>query len=215
MTLRFACSLTAIAIVIAGLGCDGEQGVPGNPGPEGRQGPEGPQGPSGPIGDPGQRGQIGQDGREGGTPFLVTNNLTAGVIQYGNGTDVVEVFSQRVVPPETGVLVLRAHFTGTVVKRDGATTCRVAVSVRRDQEVQPLFAQNVGISDAALAGRLELSIAATLVRAIDVAGGQPIVLHVEIRRFDDTCASGGGPTQVAQVFAQLDLGFHRILLPTQ
>lgn len=205
----FVPALMLSALLFAG--CRGDAGLTGNPGPEGRQGPPGLVGPTGPAGPTGENGA---DGREGGTPFLLTN-VFSGIIQFGDGANVIELGQQQVVPPESGALVVRGYFSGTVSKRDGATTCRVTVSVRRDQEVVPILTQNLGISAAPAAGRLETSVAATLAGRLDVAQGQAVLLRIEIRRFDDDCAQGAGTAQVAQIFGQLDVGFHRFTLPTQ
>lgn len=202
------------ALFAALAACKGEDGPPGNPGPEGPQGPQGAQGAQGVQGAPGERGPPGNDGREGGTPALLTNRMTAR-LTYADANAVIELGQLTVTAPEAGALFVRAHFTGTVVKRDGAGFCRVQVAVRRDQEAQALDAQNLGVFGAPVAGRLEVSVATTLAASVDMATGQDIQLHLEMRRLDDDCAFGAGPELVAQIFGQLDLGFHRFRLPAR
>lgn len=207
-----------VALGAAALGvlpcCRGESGEPGNPGPEGPEGPPGMAGATGPTGPIGATGPAGVDGREGGTPFLLTN-VNSAVLQFGDASSVIEIARQQVVAPEGGALLVRAYLSGTVAKRDGAATCRVTVGLRKDQDVIPLASQNLGIASAPLPGKLEASVAGTLVGRVDVAAGQPVVLRVEMRRFDDDCAQGAGATQIAQIFSQLEVGFHRFVLPTQ
>lgn len=189
-------------------------GEQGNPGPQGDPGPQGPQGPEGAQGIQGLPGMNGADGREGGTPFLISNPFTA-LLQYGDGPATVDIGSQDLVAPDDGVLVIRAHFSGTVAKRDQATLCRVRLGVRVDQEIQQLVTTTVGISDGPLAGRLETSVGATVVGQIQVATGQPVLLRLEMQRADDVCADGAGATQIAQIFGQLDVLFYRVGLVAQ
>jgi hypothetical protein len=159
-------------------------------------------------------GQNGRDGAEGGTPFLLTNPFSA-LLQYGDGPAVIQIGEQQITAPDDGTLVVRAHFSGTVAKRDNAMLCRVRVGVRRDQEVAQLASQTVGITDGPLAGRLEISVGSTIVGQVPVAAGQPVLLRMEMQRLDDLCADGAGATQIAQIFAQLDVLFYRVALVAQ
>lgn len=199
------------------LGCRGKSGPQGNPGPQGDPGPQGEAGPAGPVGPPGpagMNGQDGRDGREGGTPYLVSNPFSR-VLQYGDADAVLELGQQTVVAPEDGTLLVRAHFGGTVAKRDGAGLCRVQVGVRKDQDAIQLVSQNVGVREAPVTGKLEVSVGTTLVAQVPVLSGQTVLLRLEMQRFDDECAEGAGATQIAQIFGQLDLSFHRVLLTSQ
>jgi hypothetical protein len=192
-----------------------ERGLPGNPGPEGPRGPQGapgergPQGEQGLQGDPGPKGDMG----EGGTPFLATN-LRSMSITYADAGNVVSLLQQRVRAPEAGTLLVRANFSGTVVKRDAAALCRVEVALRQDQQATPLSLQNVGIFDAPTTGRLELSVAADLISLVEVTNpATEVLFHLEARRLDPECAAGAGAERVAQLFGQLQITFHRTLLP--
>jgi Collagen triple helix repeat (20 copies) len=196
------------------LSCRGEVGQPGNPGPQGDPGPQGPPGPMGAQGIDGMPGEDGLNGQEGGTPFLISNPFAA-LLQYGDGPVVVEIGQQELIAPGTGTLAVRAHFSGTVAKRDQATLCRLRVGVRQDNAIQQLVSQSIGITDGPLAGRLELSVGATLVGQIPVEVGQPVLLRLEMQRLDDVCADGAGATQIAQIFGQLDVLFYKVALQAQ
>ena len=198
-------------LVASALSCRGKTGEPGNPGPEGPPGPQGEQGPPGAMGEQGLPGEDGMDGLEGGTPFLVSNPFSA-LLQYGDGPAVVEIGQQQITAPDDGTLLVKSHFSGVVAKRDGANLCRVRVGVRQDNELQQLISQSVGINEGPVAGRVELSVGATIVGQIPVARGQPVLLRMEMQRLDDVCADGAGATQIAQIFAQLDLLFYRVPL---
>lgn len=207
-------SALAGALVLVLAACEGERGEPGNPGPEGPAGPAGAVGATGPAGPTGPTGAPGRDGREGGTPYLVTNPVS-GTIQFGDGDAVQELVQVPVLAPDEGDLTVKAHYSGTVAKRDGSGFCRVEVRVRRDQEPAPFLTQNVGIFGAPVAGRLDVSVGTTLLGVLPVTAGETILLRMEIRRVDPECADGAGPTQIAQIFGQLELGFHRVRIPTQ
>lgn len=202
-----------LAIALLSAACRGGDGPAGNPGP---QGPIGPPGATGPAGAPGRDGAPGAAGREGGTPALLTQ-VIARPLQYGDGDNVLELLHRTVVAPERGALFVRVYVHGVVAKRDDATSCRVTVSLRRDQQTLPVAAQTLGIVDAPRAGRLEVSVAATLAAELDLAAGEAAVLHVEVQRADPACvpAGAGGPTQVAQIFAQLEAQLHRVELGSQ
>ncbi len=206
--------IVTFCLLASALACRGKTGEQGNPGPQGDPGPTGPAGATGPQGIPGPSGRDGADGIEGGTPFLLTNPFSA-LLQYGDGPAVVEIGEQQVVGPDDGTLMVRAHFSGTVAKRDGATLCRVRVGIRQDQMVAQLASQSLGITDGPVAGRLEVSVAATLVTQVAVAEGQPVLLRLEMQRLDETCADGAGATQIAQIFGQLDVLFFRVGLVAQ
>lgn len=201
-------------LALGSMSCRGKTGEQGNPGPQGDPGPPGERGPPGAQGVQGIPGMNGIDGIEGGTPFLLTNPFSA-QLQYGDGVTVVQIGEQQIVAPDDGTLVVRAHFSGTVAKRDNATLCRVRVGVRRDQEVAQLVSQTVGITDGPLPGRLELSVGATIVGQIPVTNGQQVLLRLEMQRLDDVCADGAGATQIAQIFGQLDVLFYRVPLVAQ
>jgi hypothetical protein len=201
-------------LALLAMSCRGKTGEQGNPGPQGDPGAMGEQGPPGAQGVQGIPGVPGIDGIEGGTPFLLTNPFSA-ILQYGDGPAVVQIGEQQIVAPDDGTLVIRAHFSGRVGKRDGATLCRVRVGVRRDQEIAQLVSQTVGISDGPVAGRLELSVGATVVGQIPVTVGQQVLLRLEMQRLDDVCADGAGATQIAQIFGQLDVLFYRVPLAAQ
>jgi hypothetical protein len=168
------------------------------------------------MGPTGDVGQPGRDGREGGTPYLLTP-LTSRALQYAHEDGVLEVLQQNIVPEENGVLVVRAYFSGTVTKRVDAPSCLVQVGVRRNDEAIALFSQNVGILDGPVAQRMEVSIGGTLAGRVDVTGGRPELFRVEIRKADAACAPQGvqGPTQIAQIFVQLEVQYFRTQLPTQ
>jgi len=203
--------LAGVAL-IALIGCKGGEGPAGNPGP---QGPPGPTGAAGAAGDRGVDGMPGMAGAEGGTPFLLTQ-LVARPLQYGDADNVLELFNQQLVAPAAGTLILRVYTTGVVAKRQDATSCQVEVSLRRDQQPLPLVAQSLGIVDGP-ASRLEVSVGATLAARVDVAQGDRLLLHVELKKKDPACAPVGaaGPTQIAQIYAQLEAQFFRVALPTQ
>lgn len=204
---------TLILAALTAHGCRGAEGATGNPGP---QGPSGPTGATGATGAPGRDGDPGDPGREGGTPYLLSN-LVARPLQYGDGDNTLELAQQTLVGPEAGALVVRLYAHGVVAKRDDATSCRVEVSLRRDQQTLPLVAQQVGIVDAPRVGRLETTVGLTLATRIDVAAGERLTLHVEVRRADPACAPPGaaGPTQIAQIFAQLEAQFFRVPIAAQ
>lgn len=207
------CWATCALAVVALGGCRGSEGQTGNPGP---QGPSGPTGPAGPTGLPGRDGVAGQDGLEGGTPTLL-GNVLAQAIQYADGDSVRLISQYAIVAPATGSLLVRVYVHGVVAKRDDATSCQVEVSLRRDQDVLPLASQALGIVDAPRAGRLEVSVGGTLATNLQVAAGQRVIFHVELERADPACApaGGGGPTQIARIFAQLEAQFYRVTLATQ
>lgn len=205
---------TALPALLLLAACSGEQGAPGNPGPQGDQGLPGMTGATGPTGPIGPTGERGQDGLEGGTPVLLTN-LQSQIIQFGDQDQVKEIGRLVVVAPGDGGLLIRAHYSGIVAKRDGSALCRVTVGVRRDQEVTQFLTQNVGIFGAPVGGRLEMSVGTTLTGLMPVTAGQEVTLRLEVQRLDDECADGLGPTLVAQIFAQLDIGFHRYTLTTR
>jgi hypothetical protein len=161
----------------------------------------------------GSMGNQGLDGAEGGTPILLTNQQV-GTITYADGAAVISVMQQAVNVPISGVYLVRAHFSGTVAKRDGAARCRVEVSLRRDQEPVALALQNVGVFEAPLAGKLEISVGASIVTALDVTAGSQILFHLETKRLDPECASGAGAERVAQIFGQLEVSYHRYGIPT-
>ncbi len=213
------CALLAFALT----GCQGEAGRPGNPGPQGDPGPTGavgaagPVGPTGPVGAtgmPGQNGMNGQDGTDGTQPVFMSNPFS-GILQYSDGTAVLEIGAVTVVAPADGQLFVRGHFSGTVIKRAGAVRCRVEVALRKDREIAPYLLQNLGVFDAPIADRYELSVAATLAGPLAVTAGQRVTVRLEIRRFDDECADGQGGTPIAQLFGQLDLAFSQAALQTE
>lgn len=204
-----------VASALFGLfACSGDQGVPGNPGPQGDRGPTGATGPMGATGPAGPTGERGMDGLEGGTPVLLTN-LQSSIIQFGDQDQVKEISRLTVVAPGDGGLLVRAHFSGIVAKRDGSALCRVTVGVRRDQEATQFLSQNVGVFGAPVAGRLELSVGTTLTGLMPVNAGQEVIFRLEVQRLDPECADGLGPTLVAQIFGQLEFGFHRYTLTTR
>lgn len=190
-----------------------DRGPPGNPGPEGPTGPKGDRGERGEQGAIGPTGMNGRDGAEGGTPILLTNPQI-GTITYADAGNVISVMQQGVNAPLDGVYLVRAHFSGTVAKRDGAPRCRVEVSLRRDQEVVALALQNVGIFEAPLAGKLEISVSADIVTAIPVTAGSQMLLHLETKRLDPECTAGAGAERVAQIFGQLEISYHVYSIPT-
>lgn len=194
--------------------CTGDVGPEGNPGPEGPRGAEGPTGPAGPIGPQGAPGTPGRDGEEGATPFLLTSRFQS-LIQYGHGDAVMELAPVSVVAPGDGELILRAYFSGKIIKRDGAARCRVRVSLRRGQDIQALAQEDIGIAGAPLPGKLEMSLGATLPATIPVSAGEQVTLHLEAQRLDEECALGAGAELVAQVFGQLEGTFYRVPLATQ
>lgn len=203
-------SWIAAALLLASACAD--RGPPGNPGPEGPPGPRGETGAKGDPGVQGPQGQNGRDGEEGGTPILLTN-VQQGAITFADNDNVISILQLRVAPPQTGALLVRAHFSGTVAKRDGASRCRVEVSLRRNQETIALGLQNVGIFEAPVAGKLETSVAASIVTQVEATAGQEILFHLEAKRADPECAAGAGAERVAQIFGQLEISFHRYQIP--
>lgn len=204
-------ALVACALLFA---CDGDKGETGNPGPEGPAGQPGMTGPAGPTGETGPMGTPGQDGLEGGTPYLLSNRV-GGIIQFADVALTQELLQIPVVAPLDGDLLVRAHWTGKVAKRDGGGWCSVTVGIRKNQEPTPFLTQDVGIFGAPLAGRLDMSASTTLVGTVPMRAGEVALLRVELGPADPECADGAGPTLVAQLFAQLELGFHRVRLSTQ
>jgi hypothetical protein len=202
-----------IVLLVVLAGC-AERGPPGNPGGEGPRGPQGEQGLTGEMGPPGPKGDKGDKGDmgEGGTPYLVTN-VHSMPITYADGDNVISVLQQRVRATETGRLIVRAHFSGTVKKRDGAPRCRVEVALRQDQQPAPLSLQNIGVFEGPVAGALEISVAADLISLVEVTAGSEPLFHLETRRLDAECAAGAGAERLAQIFGQLEITFHRYLLP--
>ena len=165
----------------------------------------------GPTGTQGPGGSTGADGEEGHTPTLLTNNFNA-VLQFANGDDVIEVQNQSVLAPGSGGLIVRAYFNGSVAKRAGAPTCLVKVQLRRDQDVAPLDSQTVGIRQGSTAEREEITVGGVLASQVLVAGGDRIVLRVELAKESDECASGGGATQIAQIVSRLEVQYFRFTL---
>lgn len=210
--MRRAAALLALALL--GAACKGEQGAIGNPGPEGPRGEPGATGPTGPPGPVGPTGAPGQDGLEGGTPYLLTNPFP-GTIQFADADIVQELVQLPVVAPGVGQLVVRAHWTGTVAKRDGSGFCRVEISVRKDQDPTPFLTDQVGIFGAPVAGRLDLGVHHTQIGTLDVQPGDVVRLRVELGPAHPECADGDGPTQIARLAARLELGFHRVGLTVQ
>jgi hypothetical protein len=155
----------------------------------------------------------GPDGAEGGTPYLLTNALD-GVIQYGDGDAVVTLGSVTLQGPIDGGYLVRIHYRGTVAKRDGIGFCRVAIRLRQDQNLNPLLEELVGIHGAPTAGKLEISVGGSMIALVPAPAGVPVQLAVELQRFDERCADGAGPTQIARVAAQIDATFHRFALQT-
>lgn len=200
-----------VALALLCGACQGEGGPPGNPGPEGPRGPTGAVGATGPVGPQGPTGMPGRDGEQGGTPYLVTNRFTD-VIQYGDGDAVKEIGQVTVLAPDVGTLLVRAYFSGLVAKRDGVGFCRVQVRLRRGQETEPLALEDIGISGAPVAGRLETSVSSTLVAQFPVTAGESITLRLEGQRLDDECANGAGAERVAQLFGQIEATFYDVPL---
>ncbi|MCA9552776.1 MAG: collagen-like protein [Myxococcales bacterium] len=214
--MRHLARLTTAALTLAALvGCKGEAGPAGNPGPEGPAGTPGATGAVGPVGPVGPQGATGQPGAEGGTPYLLTNPFRK-VLQYGDRDATLELGTPvDVVAPGDGDLLVRAHYTGTVAKRDGSGFCRIEVRLRLNQDPSPLLAQNLGIFGAPVAGRLDLGVHTTLAGVIPVQSGEVVRMRLELRRVDPECADGEGPTQIADIFGQLEVGFHRVRIATQ
>lgn len=205
-----AASLAAAAFLSAAACAD--RGPPGNPGPEGPPGPRGETGAQGEQGVQGPQGGNGRDGEEGGTPYLLTN-VQQGTITFADNDNIISVLQQRVLPPQSGALLVRAHFSGTVAKRDGASRCRVEVSLRKNQETVALGLQNLGVFEAPAGGKLETSVAASIVKEVEATAGQEILFHLEAKRADPECAAGAGAERVAQIFGQLEISFHRYQIP--
>ncbi len=201
-----------------GLGlaaCTGAQGDIGNPGPEGPRGQQGEQGTPGEKGEKGDPGQPGFDGREGGTPILFANRQVA-EIQFGDQDGIKDIGSGiTVVGPDEGWLLVRAHISGTVAKRDGERFCRIEVRLMRMEETTALSSQNLGVFDAPTAGRLEVSVGTTLLGRVRVSRGQEVSFKLETQRVDPECSLGAGPQRVAQIFGQMEANFYRVPLMTR
>ena len=210
MRARIAVSVLSVALV---AGCP-DVGDPGNPGAEGAVGATGATGAAGPQGPMGQMGPPGQDGRPGLTPYLLTDPVV-GEIQFGDGAAILEIAQLPLVAPGPGDLAVRVHYQGTVAKRDQSTRCTVEVRVRRDQDVAPLAAENLGIFEAPANERVDLGVRATLSHVIPVQQGESMLLRAEIRRVDPDCADGAGPTRIARLSVQFEVGFHGLRLATQ
>lgn len=211
--------LLGLALFLSGGGCTGDPGAPGNPGPQGPPGPMGPVGQTGPMGPAGAPGAA---GAEGGTPTLLTNQFSE-VIQYAHGDNVRQVFERAVIAPGPGALFARLYYGGSVTKRaaeaneaTGAEACLVTVQLRVGDDPVALATRNVGIVDGPRTERMELSVDGTLAGQVAVAGGETVVFRAEIARATPDCAPAGaaGPTQIAQIFAQLEIQFFRFRLPT-
>lgn len=194
--------------------CTGDVGVQGNPGPEGPPGAAGMTGGTGPQGTIGPQGTGGLDGREGGTPYYLSNRIE-GVIQFADVGLTKELLQLPVVAPDDGELVIKAHWTGTVAKRDGVGFCRVKVGIRKNQDPTPFLSDDIGIFGAPLAGRLDLGANLTQVGSVTVRQGEVVLLRIELGPADSECANGAGSTQIARLFPQLELGFHRVRLTIQ
>jgi hypothetical protein len=174
----------------------------------------------------GATGATGLDGREGGTPTLTTP-LAQGLLTYGDGTNVIElpvlgmppVSPKKVVAPDTGSLLVRVYFSGSVVKRAMSRSCLISIGLRKDQDPQPFATQLVGVFDASDLDSLEVGISGVLLGAVQVTANQTVQLHVEIQRNDarSSCvpAGTGGGTQYATIQAQYDVSFHRLALTVQ
>lgn len=214
--MRHLARLTTAALTLAALvGCKGEAGPAGNPGPEGPAGTPGATGATGPVGPVGAQGAMGLPGAEGGTPYLLTNRFEK-QLQYGDRDAILELgLPVDVVAPGDGDLLVRAHFTGTVAKRDGSGFCKVELRVRLNQDPSPFLADNAGVFGAPVAGRLVVGVNTDLVGALPVQAGEVVRMRLELRRLDDICADGEGPTEIAHIFGQLEVGFHRVRIATQ
>lgn len=204
----------ALSIIAALAACKGEDGPTGNQGSVGPKGPQGPAGAAGTIGGVGAAGMNGPDGEEGGTPYLLTNALD-GVIQYGDGDNTVELGNVQLVSPIDGGFLVRIHYRGTVAKRDGVGFCRVAIRLMQNDDLNPVLEELVGIHGAPTAGKLEISVGGSMITLVPAPQNQPVRLRVEIQRFDERCADGAGPTQIARIAAQIDATFHRFALNTE
>lgn len=205
-------SLRAIAVLFTVAACTGERGPPGNPGPEGPPGQKGDLGDPGQMGSAGEKGDQGMPGEAGATPYLLTN-LQQGTITYADADNVISILQQRAIAPDAGAFVVRAHISGTVAKRDGATLCRVEVGLRRDQQPAALVLQNLGVFEAPATGKLEVSVGATMATDVQLTANQEILFHLETKRIDPDCAAGAGAERVAQIFGQLEISFHRGTIP--
>lgn len=207
-------ALFALATLALAAACKGEAGPVGNPGSIGAPGPDGPAGPPGAMGPAGATGTPGLNGLEGGTPFVLTNAFE-GVIQFGDGAQTIALGSVDLVPEQDGAYLVRVHYRGSVAKRDQTGFCRVAVRVVQAGVPGALLEELVGVHGAPVAGRLELSVGGTMQTLVQAIRGAPVTLGVEIERFDDNCADGAGPEQVARIAAQVDATFHRFSVPTE
>ena len=203
----------ALVAAILPLGaCEGRAGAPGPAGPQGPSGPAGPAGPEGPAGTPGEQGVDGQPGPEGGTPVLLTTPDM--VTLTGEQADaVIELGQHTVRSPLPGYLLIRAQFTGTVSKRDGAARCYVAVRLRLDQDPVPVAQDNLGVFDAPANGRIDTSVSAALAVLIQVEEDTDRVLRLEIQRGVDDCVASPAD-QVAVMTGQLEVAYHRNLFPS-
>lgn len=207
-------ALFALFALALAAGCKGEAGPAGNPGSVGAPGTDGPAGPPGAMGAAGPTGATGLDGLEGGTPFVLTNAFE-GVIQYGDEDQTIALGTVDLVPSQNGAYLVRVHYRGAVSKRDQTGFCRVAVRLFQDGVPGALLEELIGVHGAPVAGRLELSVGGTMQTLVQAVTGVPVTLRVEIQRFDDNCADGAGPEQIARVAAQVDATFHRFAVPTE
>ncbi len=207
----------AVGLWLAGASaCAGDPGVQGNPGPEGPPGAAGSVGGPGAQGEIGPQGMAGLDGREGGTPYYLSPRmLEPGTIQFADVGLTQELQQLSVVAPDDGELVIKAHWTGTVAKRDGVGFCRVKIGIRKNQDPTPFLSDDIGIFGAPVAGRLDLATNLTQVGAVAVRRGEVVLLRIELGPADAECANGAGSTQIARLFPQLELGFHRVRLTIQ
>ena len=170
----------------------------------GSAGVAGPIGPAGPTG---------ADGHEGFTPTLLSDSF-AGTLTYASGAAAVEVMRQTVrAPGDSGALLVRVYFNGTVSKRQDATSCTVEVSLWQDNQPVSLAAQNVGVFQAA-PPPMVLGVSGTLAHQIIVRGAELIELRVEARRIDEDCAPpmATGATPIAQVLSRMEIQFFRFSL---
>lgn len=166
------------------------------------------------MGPAGATGPTGTGGGGAGPAFLLTNRAMR-VLQYGDADTTLEVLAQRVTAPEAGVLLVRAYYSGSVAKRSDGQRCLVAVSLRKNQDALALVNENVGILAGAAGAKTEISVGGVLAARVDVAAGEEVQFHLEIRRADPDCApnGAGGPEQIAQVFGQLELELLKTALP--
>ncbi len=185
------------------LGCS--QGDPGGPGPQGPSGIRGEPGAPGGQGPTGLQGPAGPAGRPGGTQIFISNEAPV-FLNDSDGGVVQEFARHQLVAPETGRIVLRARFDGSVTKPLGLNRCVIQLGTRIDQNPAG-FNQNVGLFDAPVE-LMQAGVGFTLVEELAVTQGQVVTVRLEAQRIDCNTQPPRG-VNIARAQAFIEASFHR------